>query len=153
MKFKELELFKDADFEFVKEISEICFEKFYAKDSVLFNLGDKADRVFFLDSGSVNLAIDRNGGLNFGISEPGEFFGWSALVEGGTYTATGIAMSDLSVFEAEREKLNVIFNRHPKAGLKVMRRLAGVISKRLNDAYHDLKSYEESDLIRANERI
>ena len=143
MNFKELELFKGVDFAMIKEISEICSEKHYDKDAVLFYTGDKADRLFFLDYGAVNLVVNSNNGVNFGVSEPGEVFGWSAMVESGAYTSTGVAITDLNVFEAEREKLNLIFNRHPKDGLKVMKKLAGVISKRLNNAYQDLISCQE----------
>ncbi|MBT4087056.1 MAG: cyclic nucleotide-binding domain-containing protein [Deltaproteobacteria bacterium] len=143
MNFKELELFKGVDFTMIKEISEICSEKHYDKDEVLFHAGDKADRLFFLEYGAVNLVVNSNTGVNFGISEPGEVFGWSAMVEAGAYTATGVAITDLNVFEAEREKLNLIFNRHPKDGLRVMKSLAGVISKRLNVAYQDLVSCRE----------
>ncbi len=143
MNFKELELFRGVDFAMIKEISEICSEKHYDKDTVLFRVSDKADRLFFLDYGAVNLVVNSNTGVNFGVSQPGEVFGWSAMVEAGAYTATGVAITDLSVFEVEREKLNLVFNRHPKDGLKVMRNLAGVISKRLNDAYQDLISCRE----------
>jgi len=140
MIFKELELFKGVDFEFMKGISDVCSEKSYDKNSVLFNLGDKADRLFFLNQGMVNLVISNGGGINFGISQPGEMFGWSAMVDDGTYTATSIAITDLNVFEIERDKLNLIFNRHPKDGLKVMKVLAGIISKRLVQTYHELLS-------------
>ncbi len=143
MNFKELELFKGVDFATIKEISEICSDKHYDKDSVLFRVGDKADRLFFLDYGALNLVVNSNTGVNFGVSGPGEVFGWSAMVEAGAYTATGVAITDCYVFEVEREKLNHIFNRHPKDGLKVMRSLAGVISKRLNGAYQDLISCRE----------
>ncbi len=138
MIFKELELFKDVDYEFVKEISNVCKEKSYGKDDVLFRLGAEADRLFFLVKGAVDLVIEKGSGINFGISEPGEVFGWSTMVDDGTYTATGIAISDLTVLEVERERINLIFNRHAKDGLKVMKSLAGVISKRLVGAYQDL---------------
>ena len=42
--------------------------------------------------------------------------------------------------EIEREKLNLIFNRHPKEGMKVMKVLAGIISKRLVRTYYELLS-------------
>jgi CRP-like cAMP-binding protein len=138
MIFKELELFKGVGFEFVKEISDVCSEKSYAQNAILFNLGDRANRLFFLDQGMVNLVINNGGGINFGISQPGEMFGWSAMVDNGTYTSTGVAITDLNVFEIEREKLNLVFNRHPKDGLKVMKILAGIITKRLVRTYHEL---------------
>ncbi len=140
MILKELELFQGIDYELIKEISDISVGNKYSKDDVIFNLGEKAERLFILEKGIVSLVIERGSGINYTLTHPGEVFGWSVMVDGGSYTATGVAASDLEVFEIEREKLNLAFNRHAKESLKVLKRLAGVISRRLMEAHKDLVS-------------
>jgi hypothetical protein len=45
----------------------------------------------------------------------------------------------------ERDKLNRIFQNRPEVGFKVLQRLAGVISRRLSNAYGDLLSARSTD--------
>lgn len=137
---KEIDLFKETDPEVMKEIGDICSEESYAKDTVLFKRGEEADYLYILEEGSVNLVIENGGSLVFSLTEPGDVFGWSSMVESGQYTASGVCVTDLKVVKIERERLDKIFNLHPDVGLKVLKRLAGVISQRLSNSYRDLLS-------------
>jgi hypothetical protein len=67
------------------------------------------------------------------------------MFEQGYYTASGICATDLKVVKIERDKLNKIFKNHPDVGFTVLKRLAGVISKRLSNAYRDLLSARSMD--------
>ncbi len=49
------------------------------------------------------------------------------------------------MLKIERDELERIFDRHPDAGFKVLKRLAGVISSRLTHAYQDLLSAVRQD--------
>jgi CRP-like cAMP-binding protein len=67
------------------------------------------------------------------------------MLEHGNYTASGICATDLKVVKIEKDKLIKIFKNHPDVGFKVLQRLAGVISRRLSNAYRDLLSARSTD--------
>ena len=142
---KEIDLFRGIDPEVMEEIVNICSEEKYTKDTVLFEKGEEAESLYILEQGALNLVIKNGGSLIYSLTEPGEVFGWSSLVESGLYTASGVCATDTKVVKIEREKLERVFDRHPEIGLKVLKRLARVISQRLSNAYRDLLSARGQD--------
>jgi len=145
MILKEIELFEGVDFEVMNEIAGICSEESYPKDTVLFEKDEQAKCLYILFEGTVYLVIKNGGSITFSLTEPGEVFGWSSILENGKYTASGICATDLKVLKIEKDKLNRIFQNHPEVGFKVLQRLAGVISRRLSNAYRDLLSARSTD--------
>lgn len=144
---KEIDLFKGIDPSIMREIAEICVEESFPKDRVLFKRGAVADSLYILEEGTVHLVIENGGTLTYTMSEPGEVFGWSSVVEAGLYTASGVCATDSRVVKIEREKLDRIFILHPDVGLTVLKRLAGIFSKRLSNVYRDLLSARTQDTI------
>jgi CRP-like cAMP-binding protein len=145
MIIKEIELFKGIDFEVMNEISGICSEESFSKDAVLFEKDEEATCLYLLLEGTVHLVIKNGGSITYNLKDPGDVFGWSSMFEHGYYTASGICATDLKVVKIERDKLNKIFKNHPDVGFTVLKRLAGVISKRLSNAYRDLLSARSMD--------
>ena len=145
MILKEIELFEGVDFEVMNEIAGICSEESYSKDTVLFEKDEQAKRIYILLEGTVCLIIKNGGSITYNLSEPGEVFGWSSMLENGKYTASGICGTELKVLKIEKDKLNKIFQNHPEVGFKVLQRLAEVISRRLSNAYRDLLSARSTD--------
>ncbi len=135
---QEIDLFKGQEFSVVKQIAEISEEGWYLTGKVLFNKSEKADILYILREGTVNLLIDENLDRVYQLSEPGEVIGWSSLVDSGEYTATAICASDVTVYRIEKDKLNRIFNKHPDFGLAVLRRIGTVFAKRLKNAYQEV---------------
>ena len=141
MIISEINLFKGINFGVMEEISEICTRENYARDAVLFEMDAKAESLYILIEGTLKLLVVKNGGLLTHIlSEAGEVFGWSSLFEAGKYTASAVCVTDLEVVKIEAKKLDRVFEKHPDAGLKVIKRMGTVISKRLSNAYADLLS-------------
>ena len=142
---KEIELFKDIDYVVIDKIAEICIEENYAKDTVLFEKGQDAKFLYILEEGTINLVIENGGTLKYSLTDPGEVFGWSSMVEAGQYTAAGVCVTEVKAVKLKREMLDKIFNIHADAGLIILKRLAGVISRRLSNAYRDLLSARRID--------
>lgn len=140
MILKEIDLFKGIGFEVMDDIAGICSEQSYVQDTVLFKKGEKAQNLFILQQGTLHLVIENGGSISYSLTEPGEVFGWSSMVDDGFYTATGVCATDLKAVRINGRQLEKIFSRHPAAGYKVLQRLAGVISKRLANSYRDLLS-------------
>ena len=145
MKLKEIELFEGVNFEVLNEIAGICSEDSYSKDTVLFEKDEQAKCLYILLEGTVYLVIKNGGSITYNLSEPGDVFGWSSMLENGKYTASGICGTELKVLKIEKDKLNKIFQNHPEVGFKVLQRLAEVISRRLSNAYRDLLSARSTD--------
>jgi signal transduction histidine kinase len=133
MIIKEIDLFKGIDLEVLNKIADICSEENYTKDTVLFNKGDDAERLYILEEGTVKLIIQNGGTISNSLTEPGDIFGWSCMAEFGRYTSSGICATDVKAMMIERNKLNNIFDLHPDIGLKIVRRFAGVFSKRISN--------------------
>ncbi len=102
----------------------------------LFLLGDHADRLYVVLSGSVELTFP----LSFGgvvrdvpveSKRPGSALGWSALVKPHRFTLSARAAeaSELATF-ARRDLLHV-FEAEPRIGYVVMRYVAEVVGRRL----------------------
>jgi len=145
MILQEIELFEGIDPEIMNEIVNICSEENYPQNTVLFKMGEEAECLYILEEGIVKLVIENGGTITFTLEESGEVFGWSSLVESGHYTASGVCATDVKALKIERDELNKIFNLHPNVGLKVLKRLGDVISRRLTDAYRDLLSSTGQD--------
>lgn len=142
---EEIDLFKGVDFNVMEEILNICIEKNYTKDTVLFKQGEKAECMYILEKGVVNLVIKNQGTLVYILSEPGEILGWSSLVEPGIYTASCVCSTDIKVLMIEKDKLNNLFDKFPITGLNVLRRLGDIFSKRITNVYRDLLSARRQD--------
>ncbi len=134
---EEIDLFKGIDFEIMKDIADICSDQNYTKDTVLFEKDGPTENLYILENGTVNLVVKNGGLLSYNLSSPGEVFGWSSMGESGLYTASAVCATDVKAVRIERKKLDKIFKLHPDAGLKILRKLANVFSKRLSNAYRD----------------
>jgi len=134
------DLFGGISSRVMKEITDICVEEVYDKGTTIFNQGERAENLYILREGTLNLMVKNGGSLVFSLSEQGEVFGWSSLFESGRYTASGICDTDLKVFKIERKELHKILKHNAGDGFIIMRRLAGVIANRLNRAYQDILS-------------
>ena len=140
MILSETEFFKGIDPEVMAKITAICKEERHPKDTTLYKKDEDARWLFILKEGAVNLVIKNGGTLATPLTETGEVFGWSCMVENGVYTDSGICAKDTRILKLDREKLNEIFDQHPHTGLLIIKRLGAVFSKRLSSVYCDLLS-------------
>ena len=134
----EAELFKEMSREVIKEIDSVMIEESYEGGTSLFREGDPASNFYILGEGKVRLTIGEEGYMTHAVSNPGEVFGWSSLLQDGFYTASAERSVPTKVLRIEREKLNKIFESHPLIGMSFFRRLAGVVGKRLTISYRSL---------------
>jgi CRP-like cAMP-binding protein len=141
MILNETDFFKGVESEVMNKITAIYYEEDYPKDKVLFEKDEDARSIFILRRGTVNLVIKNGGMFIIPLSNPGEIFGLSGLVESSTYTASGVCATDAKVVRIDREKLDEIFDQHPDVGLILIKRLGAVLSKKLSRLYRDFFSY------------
>jgi CRP/FNR family transcriptional regulator len=140
MILSETEFFQGIESEVMTKITAVSKEEKHPKGAVLFQKDGEAKSLFILKEGTVNLVIQNGGTLSTALTESGEVFGWSSLAEGGLYTSSGICATDSKIVRIDRDDLEEIFDQHPDVGLKILKRLGAVFSKRLSRAYRDLLS-------------
>jgi len=96
--------------------------------------GEPAESFHILVQGAVSIKMQMEGHGEMVLSilkQTGEIFGWSALVEGGRSTATAECLKDTKVLSFGRKELENLFARNPVLGYCFMKRLAGLVSRRL----------------------
>lgn len=131
-------IFGDMDPDFMRQIMETADRKTFEEGEILFSIGDPAHNAFFLLKGTVRLSIGGSGRLIHTVNREGEFFGWSSLVGGDSYTATATAISPVTVLSVNRDGLNEVMERNPESGLLLYERIAGVMGARLMHMYDAL---------------
>jgi CRP-like cAMP-binding protein len=134
---REIELFNGIASHIIDEIAEVATEETFPSGHVLFRKGDVADHLYILEDGAVNLTIHGQGQISFPLNQLGQVLDWSTLVEPNRHTATAEWVKDSKIIKIDAGFLMRILEKHPREGMAVMRRLAGVIAARL------VKSHQE----------
>jgi CRP-like cAMP-binding protein len=96
--------------------------------------GDPAQSFHILVQGmvSIKMSAEEHGELVLNtLKQTGEIFGWSALVEEGRSTATVECLKETKVLSFKKQDLEDLFAKDPELGYRFMKRLAGLISRRL----------------------
>lgn len=136
MFLKEADLFMGLSQETMNEIAKIMVEESYDKGALLFSEGDPAQYFYVLEEGKVRLALGKEAKIDYTVSNPGEAFGWSALVDRQCYTAAAECESPTKVIKIEKDQLNKILEKQPGNGMMFFKRLAGAIGERLIYSYN-----------------
>ena len=141
----EADLFKGLSQEVIKEIDRITFEESYEEGTSLFKEGESASNFYILAAGKVKLTIGEEGYMTHLVSNPGEAFGWSSLVEHGFYTASAECSVPTKLLRIGKKELDKIFEKHPGTGLVFFKRLAAIVGKRLTNSYHSLLAFQKAE--------
>ena len=94
MFIKEAEIFRGIPSHIINEIAEIATEGVFQTGHVLFHKGDFADSLIILQEGEIDITIDGQKKVSLRVDQPGQMFGWSALVEPNQHTATAKCLKD-----------------------------------------------------------
>ena len=141
----ESDLFRGLNQQVIKEFDRITFEESYEAGTSLFKEGEPASNFYILAAGKVKLTIGEEGYITHLVSNPGEAFGWSSLVEHGFYTASAECSAPTRLLRIEKKELDKIFEKHPGTGLMFFKRLAAVIGKRLTNSYRSLLAFHKGE--------
>ncbi|MDI6756382.1 MAG: cyclic nucleotide-binding domain-containing protein, partial [Thermodesulfobacteriota bacterium] len=83
---------------------------------------------------SIKMRLAEHGELVLStLKETGEIFGWSALVEEGRSTATAECLEETRILSFAKKDIEDLFRRNPALGYQFMKRLATLISRRLQN--------------------
>ena len=132
---QESELFKGVSERVLTDIANEGEELTFEAGTILFNAGDDAQHIYELIEGSVDLIMLEKHIVHLTVSRSGQIFGWSALVESYTRTATAKCTSQTKVIKMSRDSIEKAIERHPHEGLAILKNLTRIIAARLRNAY------------------
>ena len=128
---KNTDLFQDLSDQALKAIAGFATPANFEEGDSIYQLGDDANDLFFLESGRIRFSIGVGNRPNSSGSliYPGKIFGWAALLhEQPRRVATASCLEDSIVYVIPRDKLLELFNKDHEAGYQVMGRLATTIA-------------------------
>jgi len=111
------------------------FSGFFAKDEIIFREGDPKHEFFLLRTGRVALEMAvQDKTLRVHVVEGGDELGWSAVLMGGGKRFQARALEPVDALAFDGYKLLDICRADNAFGYKIMHRMLGVVSERLQAA-------------------
>ena len=129
----EISIFNNLDPGMLGRIINIAYTKVYKKGEVIFSEGEIGKAVFIVASGSLEITkkiSEKEEGILI-ILSPGDFFGEMALLEELPRSATARAIENSEIYIIYKVNFDGLIEKYPQVGLKIIRNLAGILSKRL----------------------
>jgi CRP-like cAMP-binding protein len=118
-------------------LAEIIVQVSEQSSSAIFARGDEAQRIYLVESGVVGVTLPLPGilatsePLAIGHVYPGEFFGWSALVEPHTYSHGAVALADFRGVAFDRGPLGRLLEADETLRATIYQNVARIIAERL----------------------
>jgi len=135
------ELFATLSEAQLQSVVGLCQEESHEPGETLFVEGAEARTIYILLEGTVTLRIQTPVGTEvmvYTVRNPGEVFGWSALVEPRRFTATARCLEKSRVIAIDGPALRALLEENKVIGYSVMRTLASVVSLRLRSTRSQL---------------
>ncbi len=145
---KEFALFKGLTDSDLARIAELChLHSLHADDRIL-EEGTRATNIHICCSGKVDIVTwvkkPWNKYVRVHHAQPGEVFGWSALVAPYNYSASAICAEDGEEIRIRGTDLLALLHQHPHIGYTIMENLAADIGARLIQMRQSLLSEWQS---------
>lgn len=120
-------------------------ENQYRKKQAVYSKGNHPQKLFYVKSGKVKTYIsnDDGKGLTIGLYSEGDFLGYTALLEGGTYKESAEAIDDSVIAEIPIESFEKLLYHNSEATRKIIQLMAKNIREKerqmLDIAYNSLR--------------
>ncbi len=134
MDIQNIPFFEGIDQDAIDAIKAVCNKTTFEAKKTIFTKGTPADFLYILEQGSVDLLMKEQDQTFFALTDSGEVFGWSSIVEKGIYTSTATCTSPTTVLRIAKQDIESIFNTYPTAAVKFYQRLGSIFSKRISKA-------------------
>ena len=128
-------------------------ENTYKRKQIIYSKGNHPQKLFYLKEGKVKTFIsnDDGKGLTVGLYTSGDFIGYNALLEGGTYKDTAEAIDDCVIAEIPIEAFDKVLYHNKDATKKIIALMAkNIVEKEqqlLDIAYNSLRKRVANALI------
>jgi CRP/FNR family transcriptional regulator, cyclic AMP receptor protein len=133
MQLRQGDLFWGMNIDFVKEITDLAVHISGKEGDSLFKVGDPANFFFILLKGSVSM--ERGKGKWHTAKQPGELFGWSALIHRKEFAASAACGTDSELLKIERDPFLKLLESSPQNKAALYEGLAKMIGNQLLEVY------------------
>jgi len=126
-------IFNDFSEEELQQTVKLVKERFFRKNTIIFNEGDPGLAFYIIKSGKIKVYKLASDGreLILGIFGENGLFGDVPVFDGGPYPATAETLTDAKVWSINRESFVNLLLKHPEMSLKIIK----VLGKRLRQAH------------------
>lgn len=125
----------------IAQLGALAREARFGHDNVLFREGEACNQFYLIVSGMVALEIvPPSGAFRLDTLTSGDELGWSSVVGQGMMFQARV-LEDLHVLVFDAHELRALCERDPAFGYRLMRRMLGVVSDRLETARLLLMDY------------
>ena len=128
-RIRNVDIFQGLKDEELKIVAQFCQELQVPEKSALCEEGARADKLFILEEGTVSIRFQK--GAAFEVHGPGKILGWSFLVPPNRYTASAVTVTPSRLLMIKSPDFYEMVHKDSRMGLKIMDRLAQVVSGRL----------------------
>jgi len=143
MHLHQIDLFKAYTDDQIRRIGDIAETVDYAPGEVIFNLGDRSEEFYLLESGAVQVEIPLPEEENIiSILHPVNIFGEVGLLEEGDRSATVTAQEEVRVQRIRNSDFLALMAAHPDMAAKFYRALAQILFRRLTKTTERLVFYK-----------
>jgi CRP/FNR family cyclic AMP-dependent transcriptional regulator len=117
------------------EINKGTVEESHEAGAFIFRQGDPAENLYVLLEGRIRLSLVEHGDTALMVTNPGDAFGWSSLMERDVYSTSAECLTPARIGKIRREVLAQIMEQDCASALIFYKRLAQLISRRLLNCY------------------
>jgi CRP-like cAMP-binding protein len=136
----EVELFENLTRNERKNLSQHLYERIYKEDEVVFKKGYPNVVMYVVKEGELQTFLDSKDGESLKTIKPADFFGEVGLFLEEERTATIVASKDSILLGISKRDMNRFIDEFPRAGSKILRKLATVLCTHLINTNKTLTS-------------
>ena len=129
-----IELFEDLEANEIALLSDVASVEKNNAGSYLFKENGERDRIFIIREGEVELLKKAPSGENKRLSffKQNDFLGEGTLIDNTPHTTSAKTITSVSLLVFEQSDLNELFETEATLGMRVTKKLAKVISRRMS---------------------
>ena len=135
MRIDQADLIEGMDRLFIRKFMRLAVKENYARGDFIFHVGDKSEFFYTLIEGCVKLRIGYDEKEVFTVSQPGEAFGLSSVLDRSYYFASAECMQSTHLHKIERIALIQLLRDHPENSSAFYKRIANRLAQRLVECY------------------
>jgi len=139
----EMELFSEVDYNSLVMLSNLFEERVYNQAEIIFEEDSIGTSMMMITSGEVRISqmSDPQTEEALIVLKKGDVFGEMALLDDMPRSATAIANTNVIIFEIQRERFLNFIENNKEAGVKILMKLAKILSSRLRETDAKVKAF------------
>jgi CRP-like cAMP-binding protein len=135
MFLRQSELFNGMSMELIRKVMDLAERIHCDQGQTLFHRGERPDRFYILIHGRVQLTFGQKDQQVYVGSQPGEFFGWSGLLEQDSFTASGECLEPTDMLKIDTAKIFSLLRSDPEGTCLLYKNLCRALGSRLLHVY------------------